>query len=106
MMRYLSLLVLVLVGISLALGQGRIVTDPDIILPPASIPPQPAGVPFTDPTFDTVLRRVTNASQFSTHIYSQLQAFSSDNEYVLLIENDAYTVRHVTNLNPVSGLDS
>ena len=85
------------------------ITDPSLVVTPAPLPLQPAGVPFVDPAFGTTLRRVSNASDgsgYSTHIYSQLQAFSSDNVYILLIESDNYVVRRTDNLSLVTGLDT
>ncbi len=89
-------------------GSGGI-TDPDLVVTPAALPLQPVGIPFVDPVFGTTLRRVSNTSEgggFGTHIYSQLQAFSSDNVYLLLIENEDYVVRRVDDLSLVSGLDT
>lgn len=80
------------------------ITDPKRVVKPAALPLQPSGKVFTDPAFNTKLRRITadsNASSLGTHIYSQLQAFSSDNRFVLLIEGDWYTVRRVDNLSLV-----
>lgn len=60
------------------------------------------GVIYTDPAFNgTQLRRITDRyanSGWAAHIYSQLQAFSPSNEYVLLIEDGAYVVRRVSDL--------
>lgn len=67
------------------------------------------GQAVTDPDFGTSLRRITNATAtggFATHIYSQLQAFSSDDRYILLIEGDDYTIRRVADLSRVTGLDT
>jgi hypothetical protein len=83
--------------------------DPLAIITPASISLPAVGAAFADPPFCTQSRRVSNASDrgsFGTHIYSQLQAFSPDNDYVLLIEDDAYIVRRVSDLSLVSGIDS
>lgn len=47
----------------------------------------PAGVPFTDPVFGTTLVRLTSQTDkadFANHDYSQLQAFSRDNKYVIV----------------------
>ncbi len=85
------------------------ITDPDLVVTPAALPLQPAGIPFVDPAFSTRLRRVSNTSdgtRFETHIYSQLQAFSSDNVYLLLTDPDAYLVRRVSDLSSVAGLDT
>ena len=88
---------------------GGGIDDPEAILEPAPLPPQPVGVPFLDPVFGTTITRLSDASDstgFSTHIYSQLQAFSSDNQYLLLIENSAYVARRLNDLTLVAGLDS
>ncbi|MFQ5794212.1 MAG: hypothetical protein ACE5JP_04080 [Candidatus Bipolaricaulia bacterium] len=85
------------------------VTDPDVVLTPAPLPLQPRGVPFTDPVFETTLIHLTDDSDrggLGTHIYSQLQAFSFDNVYVLLIEGSGYVVRRMSNLSLVQGLDT
>jgi hypothetical protein len=53
---------------------------------------------FTDATYGTTLYRATDATSqgsFGTHIYSQLQAFSDDNRYILLIEDEGYLVRRL-----------
>lgn len=84
------------------------ITDPDLVLTPAPLSVPAAGGSVTDPVFGTTLRRLTDtgSSGFGTHIYSQLQAFSADNQYVLLIEDGLYTVRRVDTLVPVNGLNS
>jgi hypothetical protein len=54
----------------------------------------------TEPSFGTKVRRITDrvsSGGFATHIYSQLQAFSSDNAYVLISEDD-YVVRRLDTL--------
>jgi hypothetical protein len=86
-----------------------VLTDPEIVVRPAPLPPQPPGVAFTDPAFGTTLRRITSASDeggFGTHIYSQLQAFSPDNTLLLLIESERYVVRRVDDTSAVSGLNT
>lgn len=85
------------------------VTDSTLILPPASLPLQPVGKPFKDPVFDTTLRRVSDASQsggFETQIYNQLQAFSTDNVYLLLESSRGFIIRRVSDLGLVAGLDT
>lgn len=82
-------------------ASGVGITNPDSVINPTVMPLQSVGQPFTDPAFGTTLERITGRSAsggFGTHIYSQLQAFSSDNVFVLLIEDDAYVVRRVSNL--------
>jgi len=73
------------------------------------LPVQPVGVAFTEPTFGTTLRRVSATSvsrEFETPIYSQLQAFSSDDEYLLLTGSNGYVVRRLNDLSLVAGLDT
>jgi hypothetical protein len=85
------------------------IDDPTIVVEPSSLPLQPVDVPFIDPSFRTTLRRITDASDtgsFATHIYSQLQAFSLDDVYLLLIEADSYIVRRLDDLSLVAGLDT
>jgi hypothetical protein len=91
---------------STALASG--ITHPDVVLTPANIPLQPVGTPFVDTVFGTTLTRITGQTPdgMGTHIYSQLQAFSADNAYVLLIENDVYVVRRMSDLSSVQGLDT
>ncbi len=85
------------------------VTDPTLILNPAPLPLQPVGTLFVDPVFDTTLLRVSNTSDsggFETQIYSQLQAFSPDNAYLLLDSSDGFVVRRVSDLSLLDGLDT
>ncbi|MBW8012296.1 MAG: hypothetical protein FVQ83_13860 [Chloroflexi bacterium] len=85
------------------------ITDPDLIVDPVSLPLQPVGMPFTDPVFGTTLFRVSNISDdggFETQIYSQLQVFSSDNQYLLLDSSDGFVIRKLEDLNLVTGLDT
>ncbi|MEE8391784.1 MAG: hypothetical protein V3S14_13450 [Anaerolineae bacterium] len=89
-------------------GSGGI-TDPDLIVTPAALPLQPVGTPFVDPVFDITLRRVSNTSDsggFETQIYNQLQAFSSDNVYLLLDGSNGFVIRRVSDLSLVTGLDT
>ncbi|MEZ4591961.1 MAG: hypothetical protein R3D55_12595 [Chloroflexota bacterium] len=83
---------------ALAAAQG--LTNPDLVVTPAAVTAPAAGSSVVDPVFGTTLRRLTNSgsSGFATHIYSQLQAFSADNQYLLLIEDEWYTVRRRDNL--------
>ena len=65
---------------------------------------QQPGTPFIDPAFGTSITRITDAGErggFGTQIYSQLQAFSPDNQYVLLIEDEWYTIRRMDDFSPV-----
>jgi len=67
------------------------------------------GVPFEEPIFGTTLMRVTDQTDqgsYATHEYSQLQAFSPSNEYMLLSEDDNYVVRRTSDLILVQGIDS
>ncbi|MCB9134494.1 MAG: hypothetical protein H6636_03650 [Anaerolineales bacterium] len=83
---------------------GGGISDPNAVLTPVPIPAPAQDVPFTDPAFGTTLRRLAVASEngsFETHIYSQLQAFSEDNKYVLLTNPDAYLVRRLDNLSAI-----
>ena len=72
-----------------------LITDPNLVLTPGALTAPSVGSTVTDPVFDSTLRRLTNTgnSGFGTHIYSQLQAFSADNQHILLIEDGLYTVR-------------
>lgn len=82
------------------------IDDPGAMITPAALPLQPVGVNFTDPAFNTTLRRVSNASDsggFETQIYSQLQAFSADNAYLLLTGDNGYVIRRVSDLAPIAG---
>ncbi|MEZ4595221.1 MAG: hypothetical protein R3D55_29355, partial [Chloroflexota bacterium] len=85
-------------AVALAAVQG--IADPDLVLTPAAAAAPAAGSSVADPVFGTTLRRLTNSgsSGFATHIYSQLQPFSADNQYILLIEDAWYTVRRRDNL--------
>ena len=69
----------------------------------------PVGVRIADPSFGTVTRRVSDASErggFETQAYSQLQAFSSDNRFLLLDGSEGIIVRRVDDLSVVQGLDT
>jgi hypothetical protein len=88
---------------------GAGVNDPGRVVNPARLPLQPVGRTFTDPAFGTTLRRVSDTSgsgSFETQIYSQLQAFSADNEYLLLTGATGYIVRRVSDLSLVQGLET
>src|SRR5688572_3608168 len=83
-------------------------TNPTQIVTPANIPLQPVGVPFVDPVFNTTLRRVSDTSErggWESQIYSQLQAFSADNQYLLLTGSEGYVVRRMSDFSLVQGLD-
>ena len=81
----------------------------DLPVPLLPLPLQPAGAPFTEPAFGTSAVRVTSAvaqGAFGTPIYSQLQAFSAEGEYILLYDAGGTVVRRVADWSPVAGLDS
>lgn len=85
------------------------IRDPSLIMPSSILDLQPVGVPFLDPAYGTILRRVSNSMEqggFETQIYSQLQAFSADNQYLLLDSPRGFLVRRVDDLSFVAGLDT
>ncbi|GEM_PF-2640464 len=66
------------------------------------------GVSFKDPVFGTTLMRLTDATNrgsYAVHLYSQLQAFSSDNQYLFLAEGGEYGVQKMSDLSKVTGID-
>src|SRR3989344_3973219 len=76
------------------------ISNPNLTLTQINLPLQNPLVPFVEPTFNTTLIRITNRSQsnsYATQIYSQLQAFSSDNKYLLYIDNEDYQVYDLEN---------
>ena len=84
-------------------------TDPAVVVRPADLPLPPVGVAFVDPVFGTTLRRVSDSSErggFETQEYNQLQAFSADDQYLLLTGSEGYLVRRVADLSRVDGLDT
>ncbi len=84
-------------------------TDPDAILPLMSITLPSVGEATVDPSFGVTFYRISDTSSsggFGTQIYSQLQAFSSDNQYILLVESENYIVRRFSDFTQVSGLDT
>lgn len=83
------------------------VTDPEAVITPAPIALQPVGVPFVDPAFGTTMIRLTDASErgeYAAHVYSQLQAFSYDNEYVLITGSEGYRVMRMEDFTWVEDL--
>lgn len=69
--------------------------DPAAVVLPEPLAPPPVGYRFADPAFGTMLERLTDRSStggYATHVYSQLQAFSSDGGYLMLIEDDRFVV--------------
>ena len=94
-------------------GSGRaaieIITDPTVIATPATLPLPAVGTAVVDPVFETTIRRVSNRSDdggFETQVYSQLQAFSADNQYLLVTGTDGYRVRRVDDFTAVTGFDA
>ena len=70
-----------------------------------------AGGMVTDPAFGTTIRRVSAESaggpnDFETHIYSQLQAVSYDNRYLLTGTADDYLVRCLSDFRIVRRIDA
>lgn len=110
--RYLVVLIILLAASTVVSAQDGCVDrgDPTLTVPMHDLPSQPVGEPFTDPHFCTTLRRVSAESEdggFETQEYSQLQAFSADNEYLLLVSlENWYTVRRVSDFGLVEGLDT
>jgi len=91
------------------LAQSGGITDPSLIVQPHSLSLQPVGAAFMDPVFGTSIRRVSDTSEnggFETQIYNQLQPFSSDNVYLLLVSRNGYRVRRVDNLSLVENLET
>lgn len=84
------------------------VTDPQRSIRPARLSLQPVGEPFRDPGFKTQIRRVSRsgAGSFETQIYSQLQAFSPDERFVLLTSDRGYLVRRLKGLGRVRGFNT
>jgi hypothetical protein len=90
-------------------AQSGGIDDPTLIVEPLPLPLQPAGVTFIEPVFGTSMRRISDTSDsggFETQIYNQLQPFSSDNVYLLLVGSNGYIVRRVDDLSRVNGLDT
>jgi hypothetical protein len=95
-----------------ATGGSSVLTDPSIAAPIPPLDRPAAGVPFTDPVFGSTIRRVSDRSEtdpggFEVQTYSQLQAFSADNEYILVLgSGDSwYFVRRVADFSIVEGLE-
>ena len=85
------------------------ISDPGVVLNPAVLPLQEVGTPFIEPVFGTTLRRVSDLSArggFETQSYSQLQAFSSDNQYMLLESPNGFLVRRVNDFSLIASLDT
>lgn len=85
------------------------ITDPDGVYPMPSMSRPMMGEAVVDPVFGTTLRRISSASDsggFATQVYSQLQAFSPDNRFVLLTGSMGYVVLRTADLTPVAGLNT
>ncbi|MEL6149060.1 MAG: dockerin type I domain-containing protein [Chloroflexota bacterium] len=81
-----------------AFAQQEGITDPAQVVPVPARGKPTNGTTYIDPTFSTRIQRVSGASDtggWGSHVYSQLQAFSPDNRYILLIENSTYLVRRL-----------
>ncbi len=112
-MRFISTILVIIISMLLRVDDALFsapshqmdgITDATAILNIQPQPLPPVGEPFIDPVFGTTITRLTDATSnntFGTHIYSQLQAFSADSQYVLLIENDEYTVRRLADFSRV-----
>lgn len=84
-------------------GDPAGITDPNLIVPQAPWGNPAVGTWQTEPAFGTSLRRLSDlADGFESHIYSQLQAFSADNHYVLLAGSAGYVIRRLSDLAPVA----
>lgn len=85
------------------------ITDPALVVTQDALAPPAPGETVLDPRFCHPLRRVSASSEggaFETPEYSQLQAFSADNAYLLLLSPAGYLVRRVDDLGVVAGLDT
>ena len=85
------------------------IADPTLVVPASALTLPAVGVPFVEPDFGVTMTRVADASEhgmFETHVYSQLQAFSSDNEYLLLADDNGYFVRRTSDLSRIEGIDT
>lgn len=91
-----------------ALASAGGISDPGAVLPVPTLPRPAAGASYRDPVFDALIQRVSDLSEsggFETPIYSQLQAFSADNVYLLTTGSRGYQVRRVADSSLVPGLD-
>ncbi len=81
------------------IGEGTEPQGEYLSVAPLSKPAE--GATVEDTTFRTTIRRLNTGFY---HVYSQLQSFSYDNQYVILIDPDnGYCVRRVSDLSLVSG---
>lgn len=101
---------LVVVALALSdLGCAATVVDSKIALPMHRQPLPPAGEQMEEPTFSTRLTRVTQATErggSASHVYSQLQAFSPDGRYILLVEDGRYTIRSLNTVDRLEAVDT
>lgn len=77
-----------------------VLAQPAVVEMPPLAQPAP-GETVTDPAFGATITRLTDRGDgegFGTHIYAQLQAFSPDSDYILLVEDGLYTVRRLDDL--------
>lgn len=75
--------------------------DQTTVVDSVELPVLTDGETILDPTFCTEIQRVDVRSEvggFETPEYAQLQAFSSDNQYVLLLGDLGYRVRRVEDM--------
>ena len=96
-----------LIGAATPAAYAQGVTDKNATLTRQNLPLPAAGVPVTEPVFGTTIVRLTdrtNSGGYATQIYSQLQAFSDDNAYVLLNEDDEFVVRRMADRSLLPGL--
>lgn len=91
----LGLLVAATVVVAIPFG----IEDPNLVLQAPQLARPAVGASVVDPVFGGRIRRLTDATDrgaWATHVYSQLQAFSPDGRYVLLIEDGEYVVRRLS----------
>ena len=100
-----------LFGKAITLPAGVGVDDATGVLQAADLPGTgipPLNQPVTDPTFSVNFKRITDAtsraSGYAVHDYSQLQAFSYDNRYILLNGDQGYIVKDVATAQTVRTL--
>lgn len=84
-------------------------TDNTLAIQQADMSIPAVGEPVIDPAFCTQITRISDSSEsgnFETQEYSQLQAFSGDNAYVLLVSSEwGYLVRRMDDYSMVEGLE-
>ena len=102
-MSLITLLALIFVAPLLAKDAPHVLQAGRVVEPPPMDRPD-HNTPFTDPVFGSNLIRVSNRGDeggYGTHIYSQLQAFSVDNEYLLMVEDGFYVIRSMEDFSAV-----